>query len=190
MMETPPPPSIQLYGMVQEAKRLLMSWQRTSALNKTEKQSLRRRTKAFMRRSSSEIVKLDFDAMPEVVGVGVELKQAESSLLLDIGKEALKLHSTLEGRKFTNADDVQAFRNDIIRLEGLVGDLDSNARRAQRWFNTEGKCRCRPGTYECGSPDCNYKKCECGRDLHGFVDPTGKGRCRYCAADTGDAHAE
>ncbi len=46
----------ELFEMVQESKRLLMSWQRTSKLTKAQMTSLRRRTKEYQRKSSSRIV--------------------------------------------------------------------------------------------------------------------------------------
>lgn len=46
----------ELHEMVQESKRLLMSWQRTSKLTKAQMTSLRRRTKEYNKKSSSAIV--------------------------------------------------------------------------------------------------------------------------------------
>lgn len=42
-----------LYNMVQESKKLLHEWTRTSYLNKKQKLDLRRRTKMFLRTSST-----------------------------------------------------------------------------------------------------------------------------------------
>lgn len=42
-----------LYNMVQESKRLLHQWTRTSYMNMERKRELRRRTKLFLRTSST-----------------------------------------------------------------------------------------------------------------------------------------
>lgn len=47
----------ELHEMVQESKRLLMSWQRTSKLNKAEMKNLRKSTRLYLGYSSTAIVK-------------------------------------------------------------------------------------------------------------------------------------
>jgi hypothetical protein len=50
------PKDVALYEMVQEGKRLLMQWQRTSKLSDEQKRKLRADTKEHLRKSSTNIV--------------------------------------------------------------------------------------------------------------------------------------
>lgn len=46
---------VELYGMVQESKTLLMRWKRSSTLSSSEKRRLRIGTDNFLNRSSTQI---------------------------------------------------------------------------------------------------------------------------------------